>query len=121
MAFMQGVLLNECVPMAFYSFRIVTVRSYQMRILVKLDLSYVLLHSKFQLSVTLLKKELCRTVPDSRTFFEFSSFSGTQKKVLLSGTAPFFLQSTLNYRVITIRRSKMSECVTRQQAVLKHF
>ena len=73
-------------------------------------------------------------VPDSRTFFEFSSFSGTAKKVLhklqnlKNGSAIgyrsarlLFLQSTSNYRVITIRRSKMSECVTRQQAVLKDF
>ena len=82
MALMQGVLLNDCVTMAFYSFRTVTVRSYQMKILVKLDLSYVLLHSKFQLSVTVKNRSFAERYPIVEPFFEFSSFSGDPKKIL---------------------------------------
>jgi hypothetical protein len=50
---MEGVLLNECVTKAFCLSRIVIVQPNELKILVKLELSYILLHCKFQLFVIL--------------------------------------------------------------------
>jgi predicted metal-dependent RNase len=47
------VLLNECVTMSFNPSRIVTVQGNEMKILVELQLPYILLKYKFQLFVTL--------------------------------------------------------------------
>jgi hypothetical protein len=49
---MKGVLLDECVTKTFDPSRIVTVQTNEMKIIVKLELSYILLNCKFQLFVT---------------------------------------------------------------------